>query len=67
VITAVETSKVFIREVMAIDPLWLTELAYVPNANIAGFIHEVDDSWQGGIERLGLNGRPHYYEKTSRH
>ena len=27
---AVETSKVFIREVTAIDPLWLTELAYVP-------------------------------------
>jgi hypothetical protein len=30
--TAVETSKVFIREVAAIDPLWLTELAYARTA-----------------------------------
>ena len=65
---AVETSKVFIREVMAIDPLWLTELAYGPSANVAGLIRESGDSRVGGgMARLNMTCRPHYYETTSRH
>ena len=57
---AVETSKVFIREVMAIDPLWLTELAYGPSANVAGLIRE-----SGWLTRRGWHGKAEYDLQTA--